>query len=222
MHHDLVRMKMLASFLAPALTLTGCAVPDAAPMERPHYLYYLHGKIIEDLGPDGVSPRFGRYDYPGIIQAFEHARLIVKSEVRPKDTDPSAYADQLISEIRSKLATGVPPSNITIVGASKGSVIAMLASSRLRVDGVRYVFLANCNAWLEQTYAPRFTGDVLSIYEATDDVGQSCRAIAARSRSIGRFVEIKLETGLGHGMVYRPLAEWVDPTTAWATMGGAR
>ena len=74
MHHDLVGMKMLASFLAPALALTGCAAPDAAPTERPHYLYYLHGKIIEDLGPAGVSPRFGRYDYPGIIQAFERAR----------------------------------------------------------------------------------------------------------------------------------------------------
>ncbi|MFL6739359.1 MAG: alpha/beta hydrolase [Sphingomicrobium sp.] len=215
-------MKIAASFLAIALALTGCAAAPSATTQGPRYLYYLHGKIIEDLGPAGVSPRFGAYDYPGIIQAFERAGLTVVSEVRPKDTDPSAYADKVVAEVRDRLDGGVPAADITIVGASKGAVIAMLVSSRLRVDGVHYVFLANCNDWMERTFAPRFTGDVLSIYEASDDIGQSCRPIAERSPAIGRFDEIRLETGLGHGVVYRPLPEWVDPATTWATHSAAR
>ena len=199
-----------------ALSLTACATAVSAPPETPHYLYYLHGKIIEDFGPQGVSPRFGPYDYSGIIRAFERAGLSVVSEVRPKDTDVSSYAEKVVTDVRSKLAAGVPASSITIVGASKGSVIAMLISSRLRNDGIRYVFLANCNDWMERTFAPRFTGEVLSIYEASDDIGQSCRPIAQRSPALKRFEEIRLETGLGHGVVYRPLTDWMDPAAGWA------
>ena len=198
------------------LSLTASATAASAPPESPLYLYYLHGKIIEDSGPDGVSPRFGPYDYSGILRAFERAGLSVVSEVRPKDTDVSSYAKKVVTDVRSKLAAGVPASSITIVGASKGSVIAMLVSSRLRNDEIRYVFLANCNDWMERTFAPRFTGEVLSIYEASDDIGQSCRPIAQRSPALKRFEEMRLETGLGHGVVYRPLTDWIDPATAWA------
>ena len=63
------------------LSLTACATATSAPPENPRYLYYLHGKIIEDFGPDGVSPRFGPYDYTGILRAFERAGLSVVSEV---------------------------------------------------------------------------------------------------------------------------------------------
>ena len=211
-----MKMPRLPLLFALALAVASCGAASPAKPERPHYLFYLHGKIIEDMGETGVSPRFGKYDYRGIVRALEADGLTVVSDVRPKGTDPSAYADMLVAKIRKKIATGVPPANITVVGASKGSVIAMLVSSRLRVSGIRYVFLANCNAWMERTFAPRFTGDVLSIYEASDEMAQSCRPIASRSPSIGQFKEIRLETGLGHGIVYRPLSEWVRPATAWA------
>lgn len=198
-----------------ALALAGPATA-AAPPEAPRYLYYLHGKIIEDSGPSGVSPRFGAYDYRGIVKAFERSGLTVVSEVRPKGTDPSAYADKVVADVRRKLASGVPASHITIVGASRGALIAMFASSRLRNDAVRYVFLANCNDRIERNFAPRFTGQVLSIYESSDEFGQSCRPIARRSKALKRFSEIRLQTGLGHGMVYRPLSAWVGPATDWA------
>lgn len=199
-----------------AFALAQCSPPAPRTPEVPRYAYYLHGKIIEDLGPMGVSPRFGTSDYPGIIAAFERAGLTVVSEVRPKGTDVSTYAEQIIRDIRDKLASGVPASNITVIGASKGAVIAMLVSSRLREDGIRYVFLANCNDWMEQTFAPQFTGEVLSIYETTDDIGHSCRPIARRSPELKRFEEIRLDTGLGHGLVYRPLRSWIDPAAQWA------
>ena len=180
------------------------------------YVYYLHGKIVEDQGPRGISPRFGAYDYPGIVAALRAGGLTVISEIRPRDTDPSIYADTVVADVRRRIAAGVPPSHIAIVGASKGAVIASLVSSRLREPGVRYVLLANCNDWLIRTHDPHLSGDVLSIYEASDAVAGTCRPLVKRSPAVGRFHEIRLNTGLGHGIVYRPLPAWVKPAIAWA------
>ena len=207
---------ILRLFLALFL-LGGCSTgsPTAAPPE-PHYFYYLHGKIVEDLGPRGVSPVHGAYDYPGIIHALEAQGLEVISEVRPRDTDVSAYADAVVADIRRRLAAGISPSHVTVAGASKGGVIASLVSARLGVDGVRYILLANCNEWLIRTHDPRLTGEIFSIYEASDDIGGSCAPLIERSPRVRRFEEVKLETGLGHGIVYRPLDLWVRPAVAWA------
>lgn len=188
----------------------------AKPPITPPTVYYLHGKIVEDLGPRGVSPRFGAYDYPGIIEAFRDAGVEVVSEVRPKDTDPHAYADRLVVQIRGQLAAGTPPSRITVVGASKGSVIASLVSTRLNIPGVRYVLLANCNQWLAREMKPKLTGEILSIYEASDEIGGTCKPIVDQSPAVRKFEEIRLETGLGHGLLYRPLKEWIAPAVAWA------
>jgi hypothetical protein len=200
-----------------ALPIAAAILPGAgrrAP--EPHYLFYLHGRIVEDQGPKGVSPKYGRYDYPGIIAAFRARGLRVVSEVRPAGTDPSAYADKVAGEVRALLARGVPASHVTVAGASKGAVITSLVSTRLREPGLRYVLLANCNDWLIRTHDPRLTGEVLSIYERSDDFGGTCRPLAARSPGLKRFSEIALNTGLGHGIVYRPLAAWVDPAARWA------
>lgn len=95
-------------------------------------------------------------------------------------------------------------------------MIASLVSTRLGEDEVRYVLLANCNDWLIREIDPRLTGEVLSIYEASDDIGQSCAPLVTRSPAVMRFEEVRLETGLGHGIVYRPMREWVGPAAAWA------
>jgi hypothetical protein len=205
---------LLTSFAA--LMLVSCSEPPSPDERSTRYIYYLHGKIVEDLGPRGVSPRFGAYDYPGIITALRKGGATVVSEVRPRDTDPSAYADKIVAEIRKRIAAGLPASHITVAGASKGSVIAALISTRLQVPGVRYVLMANCNDWLIRTWHPRLSGDVLSIYEASDDVGGSCAPLVKQSPRVTRFKEIRLDTRLGHGIVYRPLPAWVQPTIAWA------
>jgi hypothetical protein len=202
----------------PMLAMLGCTtVAHRAAAPEPRYLFYLHGAIVEEQGPQGVSPRFGPYDYPGILAAFRERGFTVISEARPKGTNAVAYAGTLAGEVQALLTRGVDPSRITVVGASKGAVIAALASARLGNPRLRYVLLANCNPWLIRTYDPRLTGEVLSIYEASDDIGKSCDEVVRRSPGIARYHEVRLETGLGHGMVYRPLAEWVVPAAEWAS-----
>jgi len=206
-----MRVPSLAAAAAFALS----ADPAAAGVQD-RYAYYLHGKIVEDSGPRGVSPRFGAYDYPGIVAALRRGGLEVISEVRPRNTDPSAYADKVVAQIRRQLARGVPASHITVIGASKGGVIASLVSTRLHDQRLRYVLLAACNDWLIRTWNPRLSGEILSFYEASDELGRSCRPVVRRSPAVAAFREIRLATGLGHGIVYRPLPAWVRPAIDWA------
>ena len=204
-------LKLLAAFAAIAATNGPAAAPKA---ER--HLFYLHGAIVENEGPLGVSPRYGLYDYPGLIAAFRKAGLTVRSEVRPRGTEVGPYADKVVSEIRALIASGVDPSHITVTGASKGGLIAALVSARLRNPKVRYILLANCNPWLIRTHDPKLSGEILSVYEVSDEIGGSCADVVKRSPAVTRFEEVRLETGLGHGIVYRPLEQWMAPAIAWA------
>src|SRR5690349_7618262 len=134
---------MLFGFLIMSSAWLASATSVGTPaLDHRRYVYYLHGKIVEDSGPRGVSPRFGAYDYPGIVAALHRGGLTVISEVRARNTDPSTYADKVVAHIRRQIARGVPPSQITVVGASRGSVIATLVSTRLHDRRVRYVLLA--------------------------------------------------------------------------------
>lgn len=183
------------------------------------YLFYLHGQIVEDQGRGAVSPEYGPYRYDEILDAFARDGLAVVSEVRAKDTEPLDYAERVAGEVRRLLAAGVPPARITVVGASKGSVITMLASTALSKEGeerVGYVVMGNCNDWVRENHRIDLHGDVLSIYEASDDIGQSCAPLFAASPRLGRRAEVRLETGLRHGYLFRPLPEWLRPALAWA------
>lgn len=205
------------------LVLAGSCGPRAEPGEAgapdapaAHHVFYLHGRIVEDQGRKAVSPEYGRYEYDAILDALGRAGAVVRSEVRPAGTDPVAYAQQVAGEVRGLLDGGVAPERITVVGASKGGLIAKLVSTAVPTPGVGYVLLGACGKGAQQ--APRFDlhGDVLSIYEASDEIGRSCGPLFAASSDLGRRDEIRLETGLRHGFLYRPLPEWVDPALEWA------
>jgi hypothetical protein len=184
------------------------------------YLFYLHGKIVEDQGADAVDTEhgFGAYQYKDILNAFRKEKFIVNSEVRGKNTDVEEYAEKIKKQIDSLLHTGIPAVNITIVGASKGAVIAMLTSSMLKNKDVNFVFMAGCN---EDNFKrlPQidFCGNILSIYERTDDIGKSCTSTKNLSQQeIPHYKEIELNTGLKHGFLFKPLPEWVIPVIQWA------
>ena len=178
-------------------------------------VYYLHGKFVEEHAADDVHPQHGRYHYREILAALGRDGADVVSEIRARDTDVSAHADKVVAQIRERLRRGTPARDIAVVGASKGAVIAALVSARLGENDVRYVLMGACNDWLEATWAPRFTGDVLSIFDATDDIARSCATIAARSKAMGNYREIELQTGRGHGFLYTPDEAWVAPALEW-------
>ena len=205
-------MKM-AFFLLSALSSFG-----ATSAQR--YLFYLHGKIVEDQGAHAKDTinGFGSYLYEDILDAFRKNNFIVVSEVRQKDTDVEMYAKKVKEEIDSLLHKGVAASDITVVGASKGSVIAMLVSSLMKNEHMNFVFMAACNDYNFNSMPQiNFCGNILSIYERTDDIGRSCVSFKNRSQQkMPHYKEIELNTGLKHGFIFKPLGEWVKPVTNWA------
>lgn len=219
----------VALALAAALALTTAARAEApqgviprvpeSPDPEGRYLFYLHGRIVEEQGPNAVSAEHGPYEYAAIVRQLAEAGFTVIGEVRARDTDPEAYADAVAAQIGRLLDAGVRPRDVTVLGASKGAVIAMLVSTRLAAR-VRYVLLANCNEYILGTFSPRLHGDVLSIYDADDPLGQTCQPLFERSPELGERREIRLDTGLGHGFIFRPLEAWVRPALAWAREGG--
>lgn len=178
------------------------------------YLFYLHGKIVEQ-GLRPTSDRFGVYEYEQILETFKRRGFVVISEQRAKNTDVEEYARKVAGQVRELIAAGVPPRNITIVGASQGSWIAMLASTDLKNRSLNFVLIAACSADDGFLQLVDLHGNVLSIYERSDLAG-SCQKYRADATGLGAYKELELKTGLKHGFLFRPLKEWVEPTVAWA------
>ncbi len=197
---------------APAIL----AAPPAAPDPAATYLFYLHGRIVQEQGRQAVSPDYGPYLYDPILARLAATGVTVISEARPRGTEAEAYADQVVSQVRALVAAGVPAAHITVVGASMGAWMTLLVSNRLDLAGVGYVVMGICGDDTDRGFEGGLHGDVLSIYEAGDSLGRSCGTLFDRSTSMGRHAEIRLETGLRHGFLYRPLAEWIEPAIAWA------
>lgn len=184
---------------------------------KSRYLFYLHGKILEDQGTRARHPNYGFYEYEPILQTFEQRGFTVISEMRERGTDPAQYAAKVIKQIQALLAAGVPPSHISVIGASKGGVIAELVSAGLKNSKVRFVLLGSCNDSIEKNYHPDLAGEVLSIYEESDQIGRSCKSIFAHSAGITKSDEIQLHLNTEHGFLFHPLKEWVDPAVRWCS-----
>jgi len=186
------------------------------------YLFYLHGRILEDQGLPAISPEYGEYQYQEILSVLESYGYVVISEQRPKNADGWKYAQRTARQVTELLTTGVPPGSITVVGASKGASIAAVASSLVDNTEVNYVLLGSCHPTLIDEWKQEgltLSGNVLAIYDFADvEYSGSCEELFSLSegKGLGRHDEILLHVGTGHGILYKPLPEWVLPTVKWA------
>lgn len=181
--------------------------------KKARYLFYLHGKIVEAGNTRPTSEKFGVYEYEQILETFKQSGFVVLSEPREKDTDIEQYGRRVAKQIERLLAAGVSPKRITIVGASQGSWIAMLVSTYLKNRKLNFVIIAGCN---KSIFAKvNLHGNVLSIYEKSDGTG-TCQKFRENATNLREYKELELNTGLGHGFIYRPMKEWTEPTLAWA------
>jgi len=184
------------------------AKPDVA---RRH-IVYLHGRIVEEQGRRAVSPDFGAYQLDEILAALARPGTVVIGEVRAKGTDAKTAAAHVVEGVRGLLAAGVPARNVTVVGASKGALIAKLASASLENREVGWVIMAGCGESAADELP--LHGQVLSIYEASDEMGGTCAALFSKSPDLAGHEEVKIETGLRHGFLYQPLPEWLPSTSS--------
>jgi len=200
-----VRTILIAALLS-IVTLTSAAGPGKVLIGLPDdtdprgtYLFYLHGRIAEGAG-DGVEhPDFGVYEYDAILQTFADHGITVISEVRPRDADVEYFARKVAAQVETLINEGIRPSNIVVVGFSKGGAIAGDAARRIANPQVRYVLLGSCGV-------DAMVGQVRVIREASDDLVGPCDGLD----------ETVLKLGGGHGAFYRPQAPWVDSIASWA------
>jgi pimeloyl-ACP methyl ester carboxylesterase len=213
--------------LAPILVLASACGAAEAP--APRHLIYLHGRIIqEQQSARPRHPEFGDYELDAILAAFRDRGFVVSGGIRPKAASVSESADRVVEQVRGLLAAGVPPDHVTVVGASMGASIAFLAATRLQEPELRVSVLGGCLSEnvraLEAEEGRGPSGRLLSIREASDELSEPCPKWEedATPGSALRAREIVLETGLRHGFLYRPLAEWVDPVSEWAGASATR
>ena len=186
------------------------------------YMFYLHGKIIEDQGIPAISPDYGEYEYEAILDKLSGYGFVVISEQRGKDTDSGlGYARRIVGQVTDLLNGGVPANHITVVGASKGAGITIFVSHYLENEDVNFVIMGICNPdevnYLEQEGIFLY-GNVLSIFDTVDGFAGSCQDLFkfSEGRGLSRHDEIVLHVGTGHGILYKPLDEWIAPLVQWA------
>ena len=164
---------------------------------------------------------YGEYEYEAILKKLSGYGFVVISEQRPKNADIVEYAKKTAGQVTALLKAGVPAKNITVVGASKGAGIVVQVSHMLENKAANFVILAICHpdnvAGFKQDQIFLY-GNVLSIYDSTDELAGSCRDLFAFSegKGIAKYNEIVLNIGTGHGILYKPLDEWIIPVVQWA------
>jgi len=206
--------------------LAGTAVGGQGKSEARRHLIYLHGRIVQERqSARPEHPQFGYYELERILLAFRDRGFIVTGEIRLKSVSVSDAADRVVSQVRELLASGVPADHITVVGASMGAGVALVASERLRNSDVRFCILGAClSSNVKQMRADGGTGPVghvLVVRESSDQATQGCAEWKPDPGMTSSLVarEIVVTTGLDHGYIYRPLPEWVNPVVEWAMLG---
>ena len=202
-----------------SLFLTMYTFPTSIdPAKR--YMFYLHGRIIEDQGIPAVSSDYGTYEYEAMLEKLASHGFTIISEQRQKNTDGMTYAGRVSSQVMDLLNAGVPAKNITVVGASKGAAITIAISNVLANKELNFVLLGTCDSETVQLYKQQSTflyGNVLTIRDSVDEFSGSCQELFAFSKGkIARHDELVLNIGTGHGILYKPLDEWILPTVQWA------
>lgn len=204
------------------------ALSAEAAIDAPRHVIYLHGRIVqEQQSARPRHPEFGYYELEAILDAFRERGFVVSGAIRPQSATVSGAADSVVAQVRRLAASGVTLDRITVVGGSMGAGIALLASTRLQNADLRFCVLGACLSEnvraliADEGAAP--SGRVLAIRESSDDLTRGCPPWHPDAASAPQLVarEIVLDTGLGHGFLYRPLPQWVDAVAEWATGSGS-
>lgn len=181
------------------------------------YLFYLHGGVVQNQGPNAVSEYYGKYEYQAILDTLKNRGFYVISEVRPKNTEEKEYAKKLKNQIDTLILLGVSDKSIVVVGASLGAYIALETSILNKNPNIRFVLLGLCSEYALEYFHPfqkDFSGQFLSIYESSDSKGK-CFSIFQELEGKSSFKEIKLEMGIDHAFLFKPYDEWINPLVNW-------
>ena len=205
-------MKRLTALMVGALLMSGFA---CAAQASEKYLFYMHGCCINKLGSGA---------YETIVKELKSDGFNVIFELRDDDSNAALQAAvaKVAEQVKSLLAKGTAPEDITVSGYSLGSVITLLASIAIANPKVNYVLLAGCPGRGARSFDidyAKVQGRVLSIVDIKDDRFGSCKQ---RLPVSVLQKEVEIDSGYGHP-VFRYTDEknmklWKEPLEAWAKL----
>ncbi|WP_037317922.1 hypothetical protein [Salegentibacter sp. Hel_I_6] len=195
-----------------------CSIINARGQQDHRHLFFLHNRFLETHDLNELHPEYGRTEYAEIIEKFKKNGFTVISEKRNENVNAREYALEIVQQIDSLIKKGINSNRITIVGTSKGGYIAQYVSTIANNPNLNFVFIASFrDRDIEAIPEINYCGNILNIYEKTDPFGVSAKARKTSSTcELSHFKEIELNTGIGHGFIFKPMEEWIKPTIEWA------
>jgi hypothetical protein len=182
------------------------------------FLFYLHGGVVTVLGNNAINqsaPEWGPYEYLNILDSLRSRGFNVISENRKEGVEDVVYANKIVKQVDSLFKAEVPEKNILLLGASSGWNIVLQVSKQLKNSKMKYIIMGGCWPDTYKDYADfDLRGNFLSIFESSDPHG-TCYKIFENRKDISSGKEIKLNTGLSHGFIYKGYKEWIDPAVDW-------
>lgn len=208
-----MKLKTLTILLV-SIIVYGCGF-KYNEQDKEKHIFYIHGRIIEIQGRNAYSEDFGKYELDSVVSAIKVEKSVVQYEIRNENVDPKEYAIHVSKQIDILIKNGVKPIDITIVGASKGAIIASHISS-FNTNPINYVLLAGNNEYQETNNDWKFHGQVLCIYDLSDGIaGKNYNYWKNRENFTTKFEQLEIQTNLGHGFLYKPLSVWTEPAKKW-------
>lgn len=210
-----MKAKILIIFLS---ILLYCPV-IACQQNNDRYIFFLHNRFLEEHSLEDKHPAYGRTEYLEIIREFKANGFKVISEQRNGNVNAREYAIAIVDQIENLIKNGTDPQKITVVGTSKGGYIAQYVSTLANNPNLNFVFIASFrNSDIQDIPEINYCGNILTIYEKSDPFGVSAVGRFKNSTcNIKHFQEVELNTNLGHGFLFKPLKEWIEPTRKWAS-----
>jgi hypothetical protein len=182
------------------------------------YLFYFHGGVVTLLGDMAINqsaPEWGPYEYKHILDSLQKRGFHVISEIRKKGVDDSIYVNKTVLQVDSLLKDGVNAGRILLLGASSGWNIVLHAAHKLKNNKLKYVLMGGCWPNTFKDYTTReLQGHYLSVIETSDPHG-TCESIFRDRNEQSSFKEVKLNTGLSHGFIYKGHRVWINPIVRW-------
>lgn len=234
------RLKIVISicWFGAALLAIGTANAQTimpAPPEKPDpyakYLFYMHGKDVDSGWSREVQM------YRKLVQVLADRGFVVISEARPEGLirkipeDQQKYAKKIADEVAKLLAAGVPASNITVSGYSRGGAMTVIASGLINRSDVNFVLIAGClnetgayGAYFPMAIAGAsiLKGRILSVRDAADPDFGSCAAYFEKAPSLQGQKEIVLQPGKGHLAFQHATDDWVQAVVDWAGLAAKK
>jgi hypothetical protein len=191
------------------------SLPETIDPDR-HYLFYLHGQIVEGSDGTPVHPNLGTYNYPKIVEALEKEGFWVISEIRRKNSNPGTYAGLISFYVDQLKEAGVPSSNITVVGGSKGGIIACYVSNKQQDPDINYVILAGFFYSMKADPKMLVSGRVLAIHDSADQSNINPKYFLKKSKAVTQEKIVITRRGWGHALIFEPRREWISELVKWS------